>query len=36
METAVLGDATAASGEKGKQIIDAVVDNIVRILKGEN
>ncbi len=35
METAVLGDATAASGKKGKQIIDAVVENIVGILKGE-
>lgn len=35
METAVLGDAAAADAEKGKRIIDAVVENIVGILKGE-
>ena len=35
MDTAVLGDATKASAEKGKKIIDAVVENICEILKGE-
>lgn len=34
MEKAVLGDATAATAEKGKAIIDAVVDHIAAILKG--
>ena len=32
MDTAVLGDATAATAEKGRAIIDAVVENIVRLL----
>lgn len=32
METAVLGDATAATAQKGKAIIDAVVENIVSLL----
>lgn len=35
METAVLGDATAADAEKGRQIIDVVAENIAGILKGE-
>lgn len=34
MEVAVLGDATLASAEKGRKIIDAVVENIVAVLKG--
>ncbi len=34
MEKAVLGDACAASREKGKKIIDAVVEKIVEVLKG--
>lgn len=34
LEKAVLGDATAASAEKGKQIIDAVVEKIAAVLKG--
>ena len=34
--TAVLGDATLATAEKGRAIIDSVVDNIVHLLtKGE-
>ena len=33
MTTAVMGDATAASYEKGKAIIDFAVSNIVRILR---
>lgn len=33
MNTAVLGDATAADAEKGRQIIDAVVEKIVAILE---
>lgn len=33
MDIAVLGDATAASAEKGREIIDAVVDNIARLLR---
>ncbi len=33
MDTAVLGDATAATAEKGRRIIDAVVETIVSILK---
>lgn len=32
MDTAVMGDATAATAEKGKAIIDHVVENIVEIL----
>ena len=32
MPTAVLGDATAATAEKGKEIIDAVVENMARLL----
>ena len=32
LSTAVLGDATAATAEKGKAIIDAVVDNMIRLL----
>lgn len=32
MEVAVLGDATAATAEKGKAILDAVVQNIVQLL----
>lgn len=32
MDTAVMGDATAATAEKGKAMIDAVVDTIVRML----
>ncbi len=32
MNTAVMGDATAASAEKGQAIIDAVVEKICRIL----
>lgn len=32
MDTAVMGDATAATYEKGKAMIDAVVDTIVRLL----
>lgn len=32
MDTAVLGDATAATAQKGKAIIDAVVENIVSLL----
>ncbi len=35
METAVMGDATAATPEKGKVMIDAVVDTIVRLLGEE-
>ena len=34
MEKAVLGDAASASAEKGKKIIDAVVEKIVTVLKG--
>lgn len=34
MQNAVLGDATAATEEKGKAIIDSVVTVICRILKG--
>lgn len=33
MDIAVLGDATAATAEKGKIIIDAVVDNIISLIK---
>lgn len=32
LQTAVLGDATAATAEKGKAILDAVVENMVRLL----
>lgn len=32
MDVAVMGDATAATAEKGRAIIDAVVDNIVRLM----
>lgn len=32
MDIAVLGDATSATAEKGKAIIDAVVENITRLL----
>ena len=32
MDVAVLGDATVATAEKGQAIIDAVVDNIVRLM----
>ena len=32
MPTAVLGDATAATAEKGKEIIDAVVENMAHLL----
>lgn len=35
MDTAVMGDATAATAEKGKAMIDAVVETIVRLLKEE-
>lgn len=34
MEKAVLGDATCASAEKGKRIINAVVEKIVSVLRG--
>ena len=34
MEKAVLGDATAASAEKGKRIIDEVIEEIVAVIKG--
>lgn len=34
IEKAVLGDAAAASADKGKKIIDVVVDRIVSVLKG--
>lgn len=33
MDVAVMGDATAATKEKGKAVIDAVVENIVEILR---
>ena len=33
MQTAVLGDATAATAEKGKAIIDSVVDGIAHLLE---
>ena len=32
MDVAVMGDATAATAEKGRAIIDVVVDNIVRLM----
>ena len=35
METAVLGDATAADAEKGRYIIDRVIENMARILGQE-
>ncbi|MBC5687741.1 creatininase family protein [Mediterraneibacter sp. NSJ-55] len=34
MEKAVLGDAAAASAEKGKRIIDEVIEEIVAVIKG--
>lgn len=35
MDTAVMGDATAATAEKGKAMIGAVVETIVRLLEEE-
>lgn len=35
MDVAVLGDATQATAEKGREIIDTVVDTICGILKGK-
>lgn len=34
-ETAVLGDATLATKEKGKRVIDAAVDKMAEILRRE-